>query len=203
MMTLPKRKNLRLRSFDYRSNVAYFVTICIERRHEIFGSIFDDQIRLSQCGHIARDCLAAIPEHNPHVEVETFVIMPNHVLAILVLAILLLVGATYMSPAVSGAAPNHSAPSSAPTKPPSPAKSTNAAPAPAPIGGSAHFTTTSFAMTAPMKPSGNILKINPRRWHEDELNSQAQRLVSMSRWIKGLTADAGDMYVAPTKKEEP
>jgi len=36
---LPKRKNIRLKGYDYSSNGMYFITICCEERKNYFGKI--------------------------------------------------------------------------------------------------------------------------------------------------------------------
>ena len=36
---LPKRKDIRLKGFDYGSPGAYFVTICTEKRKNFFGTV--------------------------------------------------------------------------------------------------------------------------------------------------------------------
>ena len=38
-MDLPKRKQIRLRDYDYSSSGAYFVTICTHERRRILASI--------------------------------------------------------------------------------------------------------------------------------------------------------------------
>ncbi len=38
-MTLPKRKSIRLKDYDYSQNGAYFVTICTHNRECLFGEI--------------------------------------------------------------------------------------------------------------------------------------------------------------------
>ncbi len=80
---IPYRKHLRLRGFDYRANCAYFVTICIRDRLNVFGLVKDDTVALSQRGLVARDCWLDIPNHHPHVELDALVIMPNHMHGIL------------------------------------------------------------------------------------------------------------------------
>ena len=39
MPELPKRKQIRLKDYDYSSNGAYFVTICTQNRAMLFGEI--------------------------------------------------------------------------------------------------------------------------------------------------------------------
>lgn len=75
----PKRKNPRLRQFDYASANSYFVTICTWEKACLFGT----PETLSPYGIIAREYLEEIPLHYPEVVVEQMVVMPNHVHAIM------------------------------------------------------------------------------------------------------------------------
>jgi REP element-mobilizing transposase RayT len=54
-------------------------------------------MRLNSLGHIAFTCWQAIPNHFPHVELDAFVVMPNHLHGILVIGDIL-VGAIHESP---------------------------------------------------------------------------------------------------------
>ena len=38
-MTLPSRKNYRLKNFDYNTNGTYFVTVCVKDRKRILSEI--------------------------------------------------------------------------------------------------------------------------------------------------------------------
>ena len=38
-MELPTRKALRLKEYDYASNGAYFITVCVQNRRELLGKI--------------------------------------------------------------------------------------------------------------------------------------------------------------------
>jgi REP element-mobilizing transposase RayT len=51
----------------------------------MFGEIADGETRLSNLGHVAEECWAAIPAHFIHVEVDAFCVMPNHFHGILVM----------------------------------------------------------------------------------------------------------------------
>jgi REP element-mobilizing transposase RayT len=64
---------------------AYFVTICTRDRECLFGQIVDEVMRLNDAGAIARRCWEEIPDHFPSVELDAFVIMPNHVHGITVI----------------------------------------------------------------------------------------------------------------------
>ena len=77
----PKRKHPRLRKYDYSRPGYYFVTICTGEKRCLFGT----PERLNCFGQTARQCLLEIEGHFPGVRVDKWVVMPNHVHAILVL----------------------------------------------------------------------------------------------------------------------
>jgi len=79
------RRPIRLPAFDYTSPGAYFVTICTHRHQCLFGDIEDGTMRLNPFGQIVRETWDLLPRHYPHVELDSFVVMPNHVHAIIVI----------------------------------------------------------------------------------------------------------------------
>ena len=66
-----RRNSLRLSGWDYRTCAAYFVTVCVQGGH----CLFDNQ----DYRVLAEECWSAIPDHFPNVELDAFVVMPNHV----------------------------------------------------------------------------------------------------------------------------
>ena len=88
MMDLPnyrRRKQLRLRDFDYTQSGYYFVTICTDERQCLLGDVADGKMLLNHAGKIAYDCWTDLPNHYAHVELDEFVVMPNHVHGIIVI----------------------------------------------------------------------------------------------------------------------
>ncbi|MBQ7416357.1 MAG: transposase [Oscillospiraceae bacterium] len=75
----PIRKSPRLKYFDYSKPHWYFVTICTSKKRCIFGA----PEALSAHGIIAKDAFLEIPKHFPNVAVEKYVVMPNHVHAMI------------------------------------------------------------------------------------------------------------------------
>ena len=90
---LPKRKELRLKQYDYSTAGAYFITICVQDRKRILsdvippttavgvGALDDPKIfplRLTETGKIVEKHLLA-SENIPGVKIDRFVIMPDHV----------------------------------------------------------------------------------------------------------------------------
>lgn len=84
-MERPNRKRLRLEDFDYAGNGYYFVTICTKNRQNYFIQRVGNGHARSGAGRIAERNLLAIPQHFPHVKVDKYVVMPNHIHAILVI----------------------------------------------------------------------------------------------------------------------
>lgn len=85
-MTPPRnRKSPRKKDYDYNLSGAYFVTICTHERELLFGDVIDDVMQRTSLGQIAHDCWLTTPDHFPDVEIDCFVVMPNHVHAIIVI----------------------------------------------------------------------------------------------------------------------
>ena len=78
-------KSTRLKHWDYSSPGAYFVTICTKNREPFFGEIVYGKIKLSQIGKIVKNFWMEIPKHYPNVNLDEFVLMPDHVHGIIVI----------------------------------------------------------------------------------------------------------------------
>lgn len=72
-------KAARIPNWNYASPGFYYVTICTRSRMECFGNITDGKMNLSPIGVAADECWRAIPAHFPHVVLDEYVVMPNHV----------------------------------------------------------------------------------------------------------------------------
>ncbi len=79
------RRSTRLRGYDYAQVGMYFVTIVTQNRACLFGHVEDNIMQLNDAGRIAESCWLAIPEHFPHVMLDAYIIMPNHVHGIVVI----------------------------------------------------------------------------------------------------------------------
>jgi REP element-mobilizing transposase RayT len=88
-MTLFKNKfrieSTRLKGYDYSQAGEYFVTICTDNHRCLFGAVIEEEMRSSPVGKIAKSCWEKIPKHFRNVELDEFVIMPNHVHGIIII----------------------------------------------------------------------------------------------------------------------
>ena len=79
------RKTPRKQNWDYTQNGAYFITICTANRENYFGEIIDNKMILSPTGILADVFWHEIKNHAKFVELDEFVVMPNHIHGILIL----------------------------------------------------------------------------------------------------------------------
>ena len=100
------RRTIRLPSYDYSQPGFYFVTICIhDRKRNLFGEILNDPVLVgagskpapllkskpahhclfkpNQYGEIVWKTWHDLPMHVPNIELDEFVVMPNHLHGIL------------------------------------------------------------------------------------------------------------------------
>ena len=95
-----RRKHIRLRGYDYSSDGAYFITICTNNREHFFGEIkyivgpchgmalpvpTSHEMIQSEIGKIAEQFWYEIPDHNKNIQLDAFVVMPNHIHGILII----------------------------------------------------------------------------------------------------------------------
>ena len=78
-------ESARLHGWDYTSAGWYFVTICTHNRECVCGDVVNDDVELSPLGEIAYQYWAEIPAHHADVEIDAFVIMPNHVHGVVII----------------------------------------------------------------------------------------------------------------------
>src|SRR5712691_4855257 len=78
-------ESTRFRDWDYRSPGWYFVTVCTQNRACFFGGIMKGNLKLSPAGQIADSELQNISFHYSNVRLDSAIVMPNHVHAIIVI----------------------------------------------------------------------------------------------------------------------
>jgi putative transposase len=81
----PHRRALRLPGFDYSQAGAYFITVCTRNRIMLFGEMIDCDVRLNEIGMLVKQTWDNLPTHYDGIELDAFIIMPNHVHGIIIL----------------------------------------------------------------------------------------------------------------------
>ena len=79
------RRSIRLQGYDYPQNGAYFITLCAQDRKPIFGKIVNGEMQLSPFGVIVRDEWLKTSEMRKNIEMDEFIVMPNHFHGIIVI----------------------------------------------------------------------------------------------------------------------
>lgn len=90
-MDQPIRKTNRLKDYDYSQNGAYFITICSDGHQNIFWKsnlirmlqnngelLYSDEL-FSSYGLIVEKVIQAINDRYEDINIEKYVIMPNHI----------------------------------------------------------------------------------------------------------------------------
>jgi putative transposase len=73
------RRSIRLQHYDYTLPGAYYVTVCAVQKQLLFGEIKTAEMHLNRAGQIVLEEWLRTPELRPNVELDAFVIMPNHI----------------------------------------------------------------------------------------------------------------------------
>jgi REP element-mobilizing transposase RayT len=81
------RRSIRLQGYDYSRPGAYFVTICTQNRECLFGQVVDGTMRLNGTGWMIQTVWDELPQFYPGVDIDAFVVMPNHIHGIIVLIV--------------------------------------------------------------------------------------------------------------------
>lgn len=85
-MNLPKRKPIRIKGYDYSTAGAYFITICTHKKIQLFGEIKNETMQLNDLGKIVNKELLNIESHYQNVQIDKYVIMPNHIHIIIIIS---------------------------------------------------------------------------------------------------------------------
>ena len=80
------RRSIRMKGYDYSKTGTYFVTICTQNKECLFGKVVDGKVRLNKMGLMVKKCWVEIPSHFPNMELDEFVVMPNHVHGIIIIS---------------------------------------------------------------------------------------------------------------------
>ncbi len=86
-----ERKQIRLSDYDYSQTGFYFITICTKNKQKILSTITGGDphatpnVELTLLGKEIVKTVNFIENHNPDVLIDKYIIMPNHIHAIIIL----------------------------------------------------------------------------------------------------------------------
>jgi REP element-mobilizing transposase RayT len=81
-----RRRSIRLEQYDYAQPGAYFVTLCTQARTCVFGEVANGAVHVSDAGRLVATLWKDIPRRFPRIELDMFVVMPNHIHGIIVIS---------------------------------------------------------------------------------------------------------------------
>lgn len=79
------RRSIRLRGYNYSQKGIYFVTLCTQNREHLFGQIVNGEMKMNDAGRMVEFTWHDLPNHNNHIVLDEFVVMPDHVHGIILI----------------------------------------------------------------------------------------------------------------------
>lgn len=79
------RRSIRIQDYDYSQNGMYFFTICTQNREYLLGEIINEEMILNKFGKIVMNGWKNLPKHYDYVQLDEFIIMPNHIHGIIII----------------------------------------------------------------------------------------------------------------------
>jgi len=79
------RHSIRLKGYDYSQQGAYYVTIVAQNHACLFGDVVNAEMQLNDAGQMLESHWECLPQRFPNVELDEFVVMPNHFHGIIVI----------------------------------------------------------------------------------------------------------------------
>lgn len=77
------RRSIRAKAYDYSQPGTYYITICVQSRACVLGEVSGNAVVLSEVGAMVESWWCTIGGRFPEVEIDSYVVMPNHVHGIL------------------------------------------------------------------------------------------------------------------------
>lgn len=96
-MVIKHRKQIRLKKYDYSNAGWYFITICTKNRECLFGNIVHEKMVLNKFGLLIKSNWEKLIDRF-RIELDEFVIMPNHIHGIVIIRQTDVVGVSFMKP---------------------------------------------------------------------------------------------------------
>jgi REP element-mobilizing transposase RayT len=79
------RQSIRLKGYDYRLNGAYYITICSYQKQYLFGEIVEGNMKQNLLGDTIETVWYGLPLNFKFIELDAFIVMPNHIHGIILI----------------------------------------------------------------------------------------------------------------------
>ena len=79
MENCPSASLIAIKTYDYSSAGAHFVTFCVYRGQCLLGQVFDHEMHPSLAGQALIETCQSLPQRYPMLALDAYCIMPNHV----------------------------------------------------------------------------------------------------------------------------
>lgn len=76
---LPNRQSIRLKNHDYSQEGVYHITVCTQNKLCLFGKNIDGEMQLNDVGKMIEQQWINISNRFSNVELDEYIIMPNHI----------------------------------------------------------------------------------------------------------------------------
>ena len=73
-----KRRSIRLKGYDYSRAGLYFITICVQNKGCLFGTIANHEMVLNDAGKMIGKWYSELENKFPDIKCHEMVVMPNH-----------------------------------------------------------------------------------------------------------------------------
>jgi REP element-mobilizing transposase RayT len=82
----PRRRDTRLKGWNYRLPGPYAITLCTQNRIWLYGDVCDGLMSTNTIGAMVQDVWHDLATEFPTITLDAFVVMPNHIHGIVFLA---------------------------------------------------------------------------------------------------------------------
>jgi len=72
------RYSIRLKGYNYSQEGAYFITICVQQKKCLFGTIKNAKIQLNNLGKVVAEEWRKTLDLRDYLKLDAWVVMPNH-----------------------------------------------------------------------------------------------------------------------------
>ncbi len=79
------RHSIRLRGYDYSQPGNFYVTICTQAKEHLFGHVVEGEMRRNEIGDYVALCWEWLARQYLYVELDEWIVMPNHLHGIIVI----------------------------------------------------------------------------------------------------------------------